>query len=91
MQKTVCAACGETGGRFIFRGDKYYHADRCTKPAGMRDTAKSIFPYTTFHISDPNDGPTVVQSLRHLRQLENAHGVASDPFNNTISYSGERY
>jgi len=89
MQKTVCAACGETGGRFIFRSDKYYHASRCTKPAKVRGLV-STFPFTTNQF-EPNDGPVTVQSIHHLRRLESQHGVASEVYNNNQSYQGEKY
>ena len=90
MAKTVCAACGETGGRFIYRGEKWYHADRCTAPVGIRDTAKSTFPYVTNHF-EPNDGPVTIQNIQHLRRLENLHGVASDVYNNDRGPQGDRY
>ena len=88
----VCEKCKETGGRFVLRGDKWYHKGRCVSPtAGERAAAGNLFPYTTMNIGDPNHGPVEVQSLRHLRQLEREHGVISEPFNNDQSYQGERY
>lgn len=91
MKKTICAACGEGGGSFVLRGAKWYHSKGCTFSPKMRDQAKSTFPFTTTHLAGPNDGPITVQSMRHLRKLENRHGVASEPYNNNQSYQGERY
>lgn len=90
MKKTICAACGDGGGSFVMRGSKWFHKDRCTKVSRMRDQAKSTFPFKTNHITGPNDGPVTVQSMRHLRQLENRHGVSSDVYNNDTTYQGER-
>jgi hypothetical protein len=88
MKKTVCAACGETGGRFVLRGEKWYHAGTCTvvKVRG----ALSTFPFTTNHF-EPNDGPVTVQNMRHLRQLENRFGVHSEVYNNNENYQGGKY
>lgn len=82
---TKCAACGEVGGRFTMRGDgKWYHVSRCSKV--IRDhQASSTFPFTTTNMGDPNDGPVTVQSMRHLRQLENHYGVQSESYNNNQS------
>jgi len=95
MGKTICAACGGTGGRFRWRGDKYYHIPACvtmTHGDRMRETATNLFPYETMNLGDdPNNGPIRVQSLSHLRRLENTYGVASDPFNNDRGPQGEKY
>ena len=91
MQKTICAACGEGGGTFILRGDKWYHKNRCVDPTDLR-MKLSTFPFSTMHLSDdPNSGPVTVESMRHLRRLEAQHGVVSDVYNNDSSYQNERY
>lgn len=80
--KPVCKKCGRDFGRMRFNGEEWFCVGTCTSGIEMRDTAKSVFPYTTMNIGrDPNKGPITVQSLRHLRQLENQHGVASAAFN----------
>lgn len=72
-----CATCGNTSGTFKIIGDKRYCVRKCQRE-GLRDSAKTTFPFTTNHL----DGkPTEVQSLRHLRKLEAAHGVQSAAYN----------
>jgi hypothetical protein len=78
MRKTKCAACGEVGGRFLFRNGKYYHVGRCTS-APQRYGPISTFPFTTRNIGDGT--PVTVESMRHLRQLESHHGVSSEVYN----------
>jgi hypothetical protein len=90
VERTKCAACHQTGGRFVLRGERWFHKT-CATPARMRDQAKSTFPFTTSHLSDPNDGPVTVQSLRHLRQLETSHGVCSEAYSMDSSNRGEGY
>jgi hypothetical protein len=85
MEKTICARCGDGGGRMIFRGDKYYHVNRCTASTKHRDSAKSTFPFTTTQIAGPGQAPIEVKSMRHLRQLESSYGVSSDVYNNDRS------
>jgi len=89
MQKTKCAACGETGGRFVLRGEKWYHAGHCGGSATVHHK-KSTFPFTTSHF-EPNDGPVTVESMRHLRQLESRFGVQSEVYNNNENYQGGKY
>lgn len=92
MKKTICAACGEGGGSFVFRGEKWFHSKGCTSTVKMRDQAKSTFPFTAQHLRPPSEGgPVQVNNMRQLRQLENRYGVASDPYNNSQSYQGEKY
>lgn len=80
QQKTVCTRCGNTGGRFRLRGDGWVCVPNCAVD-GNRDSARSTFPFTTTHIG--TDGqPIVVESMRHLRKLENAYGVHSSVYNN---------
>ena len=46
---------------------------------GDRTRVKSTFPFTTTHLG--NGSPVEVESLRHLRKLENRHGVSSVVYN----------
>ena len=89
VKKIRCGKCGQTGGRFILRGDEYFHASRCTAPVKVH--TKSTFPFTTQHLTSPNDGPITIDSMRDLRRIENACGVASEVYNNDQSYQGEKY
>jgi hypothetical protein len=93
QKKTKCAACGETGGRFILRGDKFYHASRCTATAKFAPTP--VFPFTTSHLDSPDvvaaQGPLTINNLRELRRYEKMAGVSSDPFSMDQSYQGEKY
>jgi hypothetical protein len=41
----------------------------------------AMFPFTTTNIGTDPSQPITVQSLRHLRQLENSHNVQSIAFN----------
>jgi hypothetical protein len=95
MAKTVCAACGETGGRFRWRGDKYYHVPACapvTAGDRARDVCKSTFPFVANHVQTPSEGgPMEIKSMRHLRQVENQMGIAADVYSNDHGPSGERY
>jgi hypothetical protein len=92
MKKTICAACGEGGGRFTLRGDKWYHVSRCTAAPKYRDEARSTFPFTATHLRPPSEGgPLEVQSLRQLRQLENRYGVAAEVYSNDSDYQGGKY
>lgn len=85
-----CVDCGDTAGRFRSIGDgKWIHV-KCTKKANVYHR-KPVFPYSTTNIGDPNDGPIVVENMRHLRQLERSHGVQSEVFNMDQSYQGEKY
>ena len=84
-QKTVCAECGKDSGRFTFRGNRWLCQD-CLRGPRMRDGTHKNWPLVTMNLSDdPNQGPIVVQNLRHLRQLENKYGVASHVYNENQS------
>jgi len=77
--ETVCAICHEKVGRFRYvGGGKYVHVPKCSGGDKVRDTAKSTFPFTTSNLSGE---PVTVQSMRHLRKLENEHGVQSAAYN----------
>lgn len=91
MAGTVCSVCGNTAGRFTMRGENWFCVPSCIKTSGYRDTAKSTFPFSTNNLGDPNNGPVTVQSLRHLRQLENTHGAHCEVYSNNESYQGGKY
>lgn len=77
--ETVCAICNTTVGRFRHvGGGKYVHVPKCSGGDKVRDAAKSTFPFTTTNL---NGDSVTVQSMRHLRKLENEHGVQSAAYN----------
>ena len=94
-EKTVCVLCGETGGRFRYSPQGYFHIGRC----GVRDSDKvrpnPVFPFSTVHLDHPSvvaeHGPLVINNMRELRRYEKMAGVSSDPFSNDSSYQNERY
>lgn len=91
MNKTVCALCGDTGGRFTFRGEKWFHA-KCIESPKYLDAAKSTFPFVADHIRTPEQGgPMVIANMRQLRQAENRYGAHCDPYSNNESYQGGKY
>jgi hypothetical protein len=82
MAKAKCVDCGHEGGRFVSKS-RGWVCDHCDKSPRTMDTAKSTFPFTTMNLgSNPNMGPITVNSMRHLRQLENQHGAHSVAYNN---------
>lgn len=48
---------------------------------GTVNITGSTFPFTTTNLTKDPNKPVVVQSLRHLRQLEAQHGVHSIAYN----------
>lgn len=78
---TKCAECGREGGRLRYNHtrDVYLCFPGCARASAIRDAAKSTFPFTTPHLVAGQN--IEVQSLRHLRQLENRYGVQSAPYN----------
>ena len=78
----VCPGCKKTVVRLRFLGNGVWRCVACEP-----DTAKPVqkakpghFPFTTTNIR--GDGRSVeVKSLRHLRKLENQHGVQSGAWN----------
>lgn len=76
----TCSQCGNTTYRYTVREGKDICYERCAGLDIVRNVPGSMFPFTTTNLS--SDGsPVRVQSIRHLRQLENQHGVASIAFN----------
>lgn len=94
-RKTKCALCGQTGGRFRYSAEGWFHIGRC----GFRDSDKAqpspVFPFTTNHLDHPSvvaeQGPLVINNMRELRRYERMAGVASDPFSNDSDYQAGRY
>ena len=78
----TCDGCQKTVTRVRLVAPGTWRCGGCAP-----DTSKPIqnadphhFPFVTRNIRD--DGrPVEVKSLRQLRKLENAHGVASGPWN----------
>lgn len=76
--KTVCIHCGQGGGKFRWVGsDGYVHTPQCDVPQRRRDAAKTLWDFTTRHISTDPSNPTQVNSARELYRLEKEHGVVS--------------
>lgn len=71
-----CADCGNTAGTFKIISGKRYCAGKCA-PFDKPRSSKGTFPFTT---SNFDGKPVEVQSLRHLRKLESAHGVHCAPY-----------
>ena len=80
MNVTKCKVegCTTEGGRFTFKGDGWV-CEFHDRPSN-RDAAKGFQEFVTTHI-DGKGTPIRVSSLRQLRKLENAYGVASAPYN----------
>lgn len=76
-----CTNCEKTVGRLRFVDGAWMCVDCAPAEAKPRQNAKSHhFPFRSRNIRE--DGAEVeVKSLRHLRRLENQHGVASGPWN----------
>lgn len=94
MAKTICARCGESGGRFRLVGDNWVHVGRCSTGDKSRNGTHANWPLVTSHVGNPNDGPMVIENLSHLRRVEKEYGISSDAYNNDSSNrtgEGERY
>jgi hypothetical protein len=95
QEKTKCVLCGETGGRFRYSPQGYFHIGRCGFRAADRVAPSPVFPFTTTHLDHPSvvaeQGPLVINNMQELRRYERMAGVASDPFSNDSSYQNERY
>lgn len=78
-EKTVCIACGETGGKFRFlaTGD-WVHIGRCAPAGTPRHGTHANWPLTTTHISGE---PMVLENLGQLRAAERSYGVSSEVYN----------
>lgn len=79
----VCPGCKKAVYklRFLSETEEWLCSDCAPAEAKPRQNAKSHhFPFRSRNIRE--DGAEVeVKSLRHLRRLENQHGVASGPWN----------
>jgi hypothetical protein len=78
----TCPGCGNTVSRLRNIGKDEWRCNDCkpdmSKP--IKVTERKHFPFVTSNIR--GDGrPVEVKSLRHLRQLENKHGVQSSAWN----------
>lgn len=86
MPKMKCSTegCKTDGGIFHHvgpwdeRGRYVCHNCYVSPPDRRVSTCISTFPFTTKMLTGT---PVEVKSLRHLRQLENRHGVQSDAYN----------
>lgn len=79
----TCENCGETVGRVRFVGEIGRWVCGGCGPKEVKAIKKADtghFPFTTTNIR--SDGkPVEVKSLRHLRKLENRHGIQSGAWN----------
>lgn len=93
--RTECILCGETGGRFRWSPQGWFHIGRCAVRESDKTAPSPVFPFSTSHLDSPDvvaqRGPLVINNLRELRRYEKIAGVASDPFSNDSSYQNERY
>lgn len=80
-----CDGCGDQMMKYRIIPGKGNFCSHCSK---LTFLAKSTFPFTTSNISGQ---PVEVQSLRHLRQLEAAHGVQSFVYNFDRPETRERF
>jgi hypothetical protein len=93
--KTKCILCGETGGRFRWTPNGWFHIGRC----GVRDADKvtpgNVWPIVTTHLDHPSvvaeQGPLVINNLGEMRRYERQAGVHSEVFNNDSDYQGGHY
>lgn len=64
-------------GRKTYRAGRWLCAE-CAANLTIAEPGKNLWEFSTMNIgSDANAGPVQVKSLRHLRQLEQQHGVVS--------------
>lgn len=67
----------KSGGRFVLRGRRWL-CQKCDTLRFEGEPGKNLWEFETMNMGDnPNAGPVRVQSLRHLRQLEQRYGVHS--------------
>lgn len=95
-KKTRCVLCGETGGRFRFSPQGWFHIGRCAVRASDKVAPASVWPLVTTHLDHPGviaeQGPLVINNLRELRQYEKQAGVSSEVWNSDHDYqTGGRY
>ena len=81
---TKCENCKEEVTRARWIEDVGWFCKRCDPGVGAEKAHKnvsgSMFPFYTTHLS-PKYKNVKVNSLRHLRQLENKYGAGSVAFN----------
>lgn len=53
---------------------------------GTMASKSSIFPFEARHVA-PDGKPIIIESMRHLRQIEKSHGVVFSAFNNELNNS----
>ncbi len=58
---------------------------RTLAPSGIHEKS-TIFPFEARHVS-PDGKPIIIESMRHLRQIEKSHGVVFSAFNNELNNS----
>ena len=89
---TVCCGCGEevTRARWTGEDGKWVCLDCAPELEIRKNVPGQMFPFVTMHLSNPeHPEPIKVQSLRHLRRLENQHHVQSVAFNMDSSRANE--
>lgn len=96
QERTRCVLCGETGGRFRYSPQGYFHIGRCAFRAVDKVAPTQTWPIVTAHLDHPSvvaeQGPLTINNLRELRRYEQQAGVSSEVFNNDHDYqSGGRY
>jgi hypothetical protein len=84
----TCAVCQRTVYRATWRPALGMVCTECDHPALLAKVPGSMFPYVTTHL-DPDGKPVVIQSLRHLRQLEREYGKHSWAFNMDEKHWGD--
>lgn len=60
-------------------------AERTLAPVGIMPKSQ-VFPFDSQHVT-PDGSPLVIESMRHLRQVENDYGVVFSAFNNNVNNS----
>lgn len=53
---------------------------------GTMASKSQVFPFESRHVS-PDGKPLIIESMRHLRQIEKSHGVVFSAFNNELNNS----
>jgi hypothetical protein len=77
----ICDFCkGEVHWMRMIEPGKYACKD-CDPGSGTSTVSLSTFPFTTTNLTKDPNKPVVVESMRHLRQLERQHGVQSVAYN----------
>lgn len=80
---TICCECKKKVMNARWTGNPSEWV--CLECAPILDMRKNVsgvmFPFVTMHLNPEKPEAIQVQSLRHLRQLENKYGVQSHAFN----------